>query len=60
MHRTDWNGGLVVLFHRFDRVAFGWDMQYEHELLAGFRMGLDALYSDHPDVMNDVFSTEIA
>ena len=27
----DWNGGLVVLFHRFERVAFGWDMQLEHD-----------------------------
>lgn len=59
LHRTEWSGGLVVLLHRFDRVAFGWDMQLEHELRAGFRMGLDALYSDHPDVMNDIFSTEI-
>jgi glycerophosphoryl diester phosphodiesterase len=59
MHRTDWNGGLVVLFHRFERVAFGWDMRFEHELQAGFRMGLDAVYSDRPDVMNDVFTTEV-
>ncbi|MDX2379329.1 MAG: glycerophosphodiester phosphodiesterase [Acidimicrobiia bacterium] len=58
MHRTDWNGGLVVLFHRFERVAFGWDMQFEHELQDGLRMGLDAVYSDHVDVMNDVFTTE--
>jgi glycerophosphoryl diester phosphodiesterase len=59
MHRTDWNGGLVVLFHRFARVAFGWDLQFEHELQAGFRMGLDAVYSDHVDVMSDVFTAEI-
>ena len=30
MHHTDWTGGLTTLFHRFDRVAFGWDMQFEH------------------------------
>jgi glycerophosphoryl diester phosphodiesterase len=59
MHRTDWNGGLVVLFHRFERLAFGWDLQLDHELEEGFRMGLDAVYSDHVDVMNDVFITEI-
>lgn len=59
MHRTDWNGGLVVLFHRFERVAFGWDLQFVHELQEGLRMGLDAIYSDHVDVMNDVFTTEI-
>jgi glycerophosphoryl diester phosphodiesterase len=59
MHRTDWNGGLVVLFHRFERVAFGWDLQFVHEQQEGLRMGLDANYSDHVDVMNDVFTTEI-
>lgn len=59
MHRLDWNGGLVVLFHRFERVAFGWDLQFEHELRSGFRMGLDAVYSDHVDVMNDVFVSEV-
>ena len=42
LNRRDWNGGLVVLFHRFGRVAFGWDMQFEHELRDGLRMGLDA------------------
>lgn len=59
MHHTDWNGGLVVLFHRFERVAFGWDLQFEHQLRAGLRMGLDAIYSDHVDVMNDVFIAEV-
>ncbi len=53
MHRTDWNGGLVVLFHRFERFAFGWDLQYPHELLAGLRMGLDAVYCDDVSVMMD-------
>jgi glycerophosphoryl diester phosphodiesterase len=59
LHRTDWNGGLVALFHRFDLVAFGWDFQDEHDLRAGLRMGLDAIYSDRVDVMNDAFTAEI-
>lgn len=59
MHRTDWNGGLVVLLHRFERVAFSWDIQFDHQFRAAFRMGLDAVYSDHVDVMNDVFTTEV-
>lgn len=59
MHRTDWNGGLVVLFHRFERLAFGWDLQTDHELQTGFRMGLDAVYSDHVDLMHDAFTTEV-
>ena len=48
-----------MLFHRFGRVAFGWDMQFEHELRDGLRMGLDAVYSDHVDVMIDAMKAEI-
>lgn len=59
LHRTDWNGGLVALFHRFDLHAFGWDMQREHELRSSLRMGIDAVYSDNVDVMIDAFRTEI-
>ncbi len=59
LNRRDWNGGLVVLFHRFGLVAFGWDMQYEHELRDGLRMGLDGVYSDHVDVMMDAMRAEI-
>jgi glycerophosphoryl diester phosphodiesterase len=59
LHRTDWNGGLVALFHRFGLHAFGWDMQHEHELRDGLRMGLDAVYSDRVDVMSDAFRAEI-
>jgi glycerophosphoryl diester phosphodiesterase len=59
LHRTDWNGGLVALFHRFGLHAFGWDLQQEHELRDGLRMGLDAVYSDRVDVMVDAFRAEI-
>ena len=59
LHRTDWTGGLVALFHRFGLVAFGWDLQHEHDLRPALRMGLDAVYSDHVDVMTDAFIAEI-
>jgi glycerophosphoryl diester phosphodiesterase len=59
LHRTDWTGGLVALFHRFGLHSFGWDMQHEHELRDGLRMGLDAVYSDRVDVMRDAFRDEI-
>jgi glycerophosphoryl diester phosphodiesterase len=59
LHRTDWNGGLVALVHRFGLMAFGWDHQHEHDLRTGLRMGLDAVYSDHVDVMTDAFRHEI-
>jgi glycerophosphoryl diester phosphodiesterase len=51
MHHTDWNGGLVALFHRFNIVTFGWDMQHETVLENGIRMGLDGVFSDWPDRM---------
>ena len=59
MPQPDWTGGLVTLFHRFDVLAFGWDMQFEHQLRPALRMGLDAVYSDHVDLMVDVYRQEI-
>ncbi|WP_083915015.1 glycerophosphodiester phosphodiesterase [Ilumatobacter nonamiensis] len=59
MHHTDWNGGLVVLFHRFDLLAFSWDLQFEHQLETAVRMGVDAIYSDHTDRMMDVMTREV-
>lgn len=58
MHHTDWNGGLVVLFHRFDVLAFSWDLQFDHQLEGALRMGVDAIYSDHTDTMMDVMTRE--
>ena len=59
LHHSDWNGGMVALFHRFDRVTFGWDMQEPHILQAALRMGLDGVYSDWVDRMIDVYTAEI-
>ncbi|MEI6400578.1 MAG: glycerophosphodiester phosphodiesterase [Actinomycetota bacterium] len=59
LHHTDWNGGLVALFHRFRRVAFGWDMQHDEVLRPALRMGLDAVYSDWVDRMVDAYQNEV-
>ena len=59
MHHTDWSGGLVVLFHRFDVLAFSWDLQFDHQLESALRMGVDAVYSDHTDTMMDAMSREV-
>lgn len=59
LHHTDWNGGLVTLFHRFDRLAFGWDMQEPHILERSLRMGLDGVYSDYPDRMTDAYRAQL-
>lgn len=59
LHHTDWHGGLTTLFHRFERVAFGWDLQFEEQLRPCLRMGIDGVFSDHVDVMVDAFRAEL-
>jgi len=58
LRKQDWNGGLVALFHRFERTAFSWDLQFEHQLQAAYRMGIDAVYSDFVDRMVGVYRDE--
>jgi glycerophosphoryl diester phosphodiesterase len=60
LHHTDWSGGLTTLFHRFERVCFGWDMQFEHVIRPVVRMGIDGVFSDHVDVMVDAINAEAA
>lgn len=59
MHISDWNGGLVTLLHRFEVLAFGWDVQFPYALTNALRMGLDAIYSDYVDRMIDAYRDEI-
>jgi glycerophosphoryl diester phosphodiesterase len=37
----------------------GWDMQQEHVISEGLRMGLDGIFSDHTDRMMDAFSRHV-
>lgn len=53
LHWSDWNGGMVTLFHRFAIVAFGWDCQHRRQLDLLLDMGIDGVYSDHVDRMVD-------
>ena len=53
MHANDWTGGLTTLFHRFERLSFGWDAQHDRVLVSLLGMGIDAVYSDHVDRMTD-------
>lgn len=50
---TDWTGGLVAVFHRFDRFAFGWDAQHEREIAALIDAGIDGVFSDHVDRLSE-------
>jgi len=49
MHASDWTGGLTTLFHRFERLCFGWDAQQDRVIRTLLSMGVDAVYSDHVD-----------
>ncbi len=49
MHYSDWTGGLVTLFHRFDVLCFAWDCQFERIIDAMYDNGMDGVYSDHVD-----------
>jgi glycerophosphoryl diester phosphodiesterase len=53
MHHTDWTGGLTTLFHRFDRFALAWDLQFDRVLRDVLRMGIDGIFSDWVDRMTD-------
>jgi glycerophosphoryl diester phosphodiesterase len=56
LHASDWTAGLVTLFHRFERFAFGWDAQFDRVLTKLLGMGVDAVYSDHVDRMVDAIT----
>ena len=53
LHHSDWNMGLATLFHRFERLCFGWDAQFERVLSQILHYGLDGVFSDHVDRMVD-------
>jgi glycerophosphoryl diester phosphodiesterase len=58
LHHTDWTGGLTTLFHRFGIYCLSWDLQHERVLREGLRMGVDGVFSDWVDRMNDAFRAE--
>ena len=53
LHHSDWSGGLVTLWHRFDRYALGWDAQHPRTLDNLLGYGIDGVYSDHVSRMMD-------
>ena len=51
LRQDEWTGGMTTLFHRFERLCFGWDAQHVHVLDGLLRMGIDGVFSDHVDLM---------
>ncbi len=60
LHHTEWTGGLMAMFHRFDRYCFAWDVQHDYLLTKLIRMGADAVYSDWVDRMMDAMRQDAA
>ena len=56
LHHSDWSGGLVSLFHRFERYTLGWDAQHERILAGLLAHGIDGVYSDYPDRLANALS----
>ena len=59
MHHSDWNGGLVTLFHRFSVATIAWDLQFDYVLRPLLRMGIDGVHSDWVDRMMDAYRAEL-
>lgn len=51
LHHSDWNGGTVALFHRFEVEALAWDCQHDRVLDEMLDAGIDGVFSDHVDRM---------
>jgi len=51
LHHQEWTGGHIALYHRFERLAFAWDLQFERVLAESLDAGIDAVFSDHVDLM---------
>ena len=51
LRETEWSLGLVTLAHRFDLLAFAWDVQEYRRIRAVLEMGVDGIYSDHVERM---------
>jgi glycerophosphoryl diester phosphodiesterase len=51
LHHTDWTGGHIAVFHRFERYALAWDCQFDRVLREMLDAGIDGVFSDHVDRM---------
>jgi len=50
-HHTEWTGGTIALYHRFRRLALGWDAQFERVIDELLDAGIDGVFSDHSDLL---------
>lgn len=57
LRHGEWTGGLTTLFHRFDVLCFGWDVQHERQIARLIDQGIDAVYGDYVDRLVAVEAT---
>jgi glycerophosphoryl diester phosphodiesterase len=50
-HHSEWSLGRATLYHRFELLAFAWDVNEVRHLRAMLAIGIDALYSDQVERM---------
>jgi glycerophosphoryl diester phosphodiesterase len=58
MHHSDWNGGLVALYHRFELTAFAWDVQHVSVAETMLRMGIDGIFGDDVEVLREALTND--
>jgi glycerophosphoryl diester phosphodiesterase len=51
LHRREWSRPLVDTFHDHGLAAFAWDAQRRRPLAHLVAIGIDAVYSDHVELM---------
>jgi glycerophosphoryl diester phosphodiesterase len=59
LHRRDWTPERVRLVHGAGLLAFGWDAQSTEAVSALVALGVDAVYSDWPDLMAEALGTRL-
>lgn len=52
MHHSDWSGGLVALYHRFEIATFAWDVQFESVARTMLLMGMDGVFGDDVEILH--------
>lgn len=52
----DWSGGLIALYHRFERLTMGWAAQQPREIVKLIDAGIDGVISDHADRLADALA----
>lgn len=56
LHYSEWNEGLVSLYHRFGISCFAWDTQIPRTQIKMLDIGVDAIYADSAKMLVETMS----